>query len=316
MIRVTADPTTLDDTAPAPAPGAGASAATPAGHELVVEGLRAGYPGQLAVRGVDLTVPAGRVVAVVGPNGCGKSTLLRAVARLHKPESGRVRVGDADIWQLKQRQAAHRVALLPQSPQPPEAVTVAGLVRYGRHPHQGLFRQWSREDERAVREALEATGVAALAGRRLDQLSGGQRQRCWLAMVLAQETPVVLLDEPTSALDMGHAVEVLGLTREVAAAGRTVVMVLHDLASAARYADTLVAMNDGLVVASGAPRDIVDAQLVKELYGVDADILPAPGDGSPVVVPAARTATDRPGTDRGQPDADRGQAGTNRGRAG
>ncbi|MEC4016941.1 ABC transporter ATP-binding protein [Streptomyces sp. H27-D2] len=253
--------------------------------ELSVEQLTAGYPGHLAVDSVDLTVPAGQVVAIVGPNGCGKSTLLRAIARLHRPDGGTVRVGDADVWQLKQRQAAHRIALLPQSPQAPEAVTVAGLVRYGRHPHQGLFRQWSREDERAVREALEATGVMELADRRLDQLSGGQRQRCWLAMVLAQQTPVLLLDEPTSALDLGHAVEVLGLVREVAAAGRTVVMVLHDLGSAARYADVIVAMRDGAVLANGPAREVVNAALVRELYGIEADILEAPGDGSPVVVP-------------------------------
>ncbi|WP_327352525.1 ABC transporter ATP-binding protein [Streptomyces sp. NBC_01304] len=259
--------------------------------ELHAEQLTAGYPGHLAVRDVDLTIAAGQVVAVVGPNGCGKSTLLRAMARLHKPASGRVRVGDADIWQLSQRQAAHRIALLPQSPQAPEAVTVAGLVRYGRHPHQGLFRQWSHEDEQAVGEALRATGTEELADRQLDQLSGGQRQRCWLAMVLAQQTPVALLDEPTSALDLGHAVEVLELVREVAAGGRTVVMVLHDLAAAARYADTIVAMNAGEVVAQGPAREVVNAALVKDLYGVDVDILQAPGDGSPVVVPAARPAT-------------------------
>lgn len=268
--------------------------------ELVVEGLKAGYPAgptgktgpaHLAVRGVDLTVPAGQVVAIVGPNGCGKSTLLRAIARLHQPHAGTVSVGGDDIWRLRQRQAAHRVSLLPQAPQAPEAVTVAGLVRYGRHPHQGLFRQWSREDERAVRAALTATGVASLADRRLDHLSGGQRQRCWLAMVLAQETPVVLLDEPTSALDLGHAVEVLELVREVATAGRTVVMVLHDLTSAARYADVIVAMCDGEVVAHGPSREVVDAALVQRLYGVPADVLAAPGDGSPVVVPTARVAT-------------------------
>ncbi|MFI1256203.1 ABC transporter ATP-binding protein [Streptomyces netropsis] len=260
--------------------------------ELRVEQLTAGYPGHRAVAGVDLTIPSGQVAAIVGPNGCGKSTLLRCVARLHQPESGHVHAGDADIWKLKQRQAAHRIALLPQSPLAPEAVTVAGLVRYGRHPHQGLFRQWSRDDERAVHEALLATGVSALADRRLDQLSGGQRQRCWLAMVLAQETPIVLLDEPTSALDIGHAVEVLDLVKQVATAGRTVVMVLHDLASAARYADTVVAMKDGTVVAQGPPREVVDAALVRELYGIEADILRAPGDGSPVVVPATRTPAD------------------------
>ncbi|MEU8510013.1 ABC transporter ATP-binding protein [Kitasatospora sp. NPDC048722] len=257
--------------------------------ELTVQGLTAGYgPGSPVLDGVDLAVPAGRVVAVVGPNGCGKSTLLRAVARLHRPDAGRVLVGGEDVWRLRPRRAAHRVALLPQSPQAPEAVTVAGLVRYGRHPHQGLFRQWSAEDERRTARALRATGVEALADRRLDRLSGGQRQRCWLAMVLAQDAPVVLLDEPTSALDLGHAVEVLELVREVAADGRTVVMVLHDLAAAARYADLLVALRDGAVVASGPPREVVDPDLVRALYDVDADILPAPDDGAPVIVARPR----------------------------
>ncbi|MFI6938388.1 ABC transporter ATP-binding protein [Streptomyces sp. NPDC050418] len=259
--------------------------------QITAERLSAGYPGHPVVHEVDLHVSSGQVVAVVGPNGCGKSTLLRTIARLHRPESGHVRIGDEDIWQLSGRQAAHRIALLPQSPQAPEAVTVAGLVRYGRHPHQGLFRQWSREDEEAVREALAATGTASLADRRLDQLSGGQRQRCWLAMVLAQQTPVVLLDEPTSALDLGHAVEVLELVREVAAAGRTVMMVLHDLAGAARYADEIVAMHAGQVVAHGPAREVVTAALVKELYAIDADVVEAPGDGAPVVIPASRDRT-------------------------
>ncbi|MBW5426265.1 ATP-binding cassette domain-containing protein [Streptomyces sp. BG9H] len=257
--------------------------------ELRVEQLTAGYGGaHTAVDGVDLTVGSGQVVAIVGPNGCGKSTLLRCMARLHRPTAGRVFAGDADIWRLKQRETAHRVALLPQSPQAPEAVTVAGLVRYGRHPHQGLFRQWSAEDERAVTRALEATGTAGLAERRLDQLSGGQRQRCWLAMALAQETPVVLLDEPTSALDIGHAVEVLDLVREVAAEGRTIVMVVHDLAAAARYADVVVAMLAGRVVAVGPPRSVIDEGLVMTLYGIEAEILRAGADGAPVVVPVGR----------------------------
>ncbi|MEU0936485.1 ABC transporter ATP-binding protein [Embleya sp. NPDC005971] len=265
--------------------------------ELLVEDLHAGYPGHRAVSGVDLSVAAGSVVAIVGPNGCGKSTLLRSIARLHKPDSGRVSVGGDDIWRLKPRQAAHRVGLLPQNPTAPEAVTAAGLVRYGRHPHQGLFRQWSRADERVCRDALTATGVLDLADRRLDRLSGGQRQRCWVAMVIAQEAPVLLLDEPTSALDLGHAVEVLGLVRRVAAGGRTVVMVLHDLASAARYADVLVAMRAGEVIASGPPKEVVDAELVRALYDVDADILRAPGDDTPVVVPRMLGAGARAGVD-------------------
>ncbi|MFE3498794.1 ABC transporter ATP-binding protein [Kitasatospora sp. NPDC059160] len=258
--------------------------------ELTIQGVTAGYrPGRPVLGGIDLTVPAGQVVAVVGPNGCGKSTLLRAVARLHRPDGGRILVGGEDIWRLSPRRAAHRVALLPQSPQAPEAVTVTGLVRYGRHPHQGLFRQWSADDERLTAEALRATGVDALADRRLDQLSGGQRQRCWLAMVLAQDAPVVLLDEPTSALDLGHAVEVLELVRTVAAGGRTVVMVLHDLAAAARYADLLVALRDGAVVACGPPREVVDAPLVRALYDIDSHVLAAPDDGAPVIVPRAPT---------------------------
>ncbi len=259
--------------------------------QITTEGLSAGYPGHPVVHGVDLDVPSGQVVAVVGPNGCGKSTLLRSIARLHRPASGQVRIGEADVWRLTQRQAAHRIALLPQSPQAPEAVTVEGLVRYGRHPHQGLFRQWSREDEEAVGEALAATGTASLADRRLDQLSGGQRQRCWLAMVLAQQTPVVLLDEPTSALDLGHAVEVLELVREVAAAGRTVMMVLHDLAGAARYADSIVAMHEGRVAAHGPAREVVTAELVRKLYGIEADILRAPRDGAPVVIPHSHSSS-------------------------
>lgn len=252
---------------------------------LALDGLTVGYPHRRVVHDASFAVPRGSVTAIVGPNGCGKSTLLRAVARLHRPDFGTVRADGHDLWQLTRRQAARHVALLPQAPRAPEAVTVAGLVRYGRHPHQGLLRQWSREDERAVHEALEATGTRALAAERLDRLSGGQRQRCWLAMVLAQQTPVVLLDEPTSALDLGHVIDVLSLVRTVAAAGRTVVMVLHDLASAARYADTVIAMKDGRVIAQGAPRDIVDGPLVKELYAVHADILTAPGDAAPIVVP-------------------------------
>jgi iron complex transport system ATP-binding protein len=255
--------------------------------DLVVESLRASYPGVRAVDGVDLEIRPGEVVAVVGPNGCGKSTLLRAMARLHRPAAGRVLVGGDDLWRLRPRHAAHRVGLLPQSPLAPEAITVAGLVGHGRHPHQGLFRQWSEEDARIAAEAMAATGVTELAGRRVDQLSGGQRQRCWLAMVLAQQAPVMLLDEPTSALDLGHQVEVLDLVRSLAAAGRTVVAVLHDLGAAARYADRLVAMRDGRVVASGPPREVVDEALVRKLYGIEADILTAPADGAPVVVPVA-----------------------------
>jgi iron complex transport system ATP-binding protein len=255
--------------------------------DLVIEGLRLDHPGRTAVAGVDLTLAGGQVVAVVGPNGCGKSTLLRGIARLHRPTAGRVLAGGTDVWQLRPRAAARRLALLPQFPQAPEGLTVGALVAHGRHPHQGLFRQWSPADAHAVTTALAATGVADLVDRPVDQLSGGQRQRVWLALVVAQDTPVLLLDEPTSALDLGHQVEVLELVRTLAAAGRTVVTVLHDLSAAARHADVLVAMRAGGVVAVGPPREVVDASLVRTLYGIDAQVLAAPGTGAPVVVPAA-----------------------------
>jgi len=247
--------------------------------------LHAGYGAAPALRGVDLSLVAGSLVAIVGPNGCGKSTLLRCLARLHRPSTGEVTVDGRDIQGLSPRETARTIALLPQSPLAPEGLTVAGLVAYGRHPHQGLFRRWSVEDERVAEDAMRATAVLELADRALDTLSGGQRQRAWVAMVLAQRSPVLLLDEPTSALDLGHQIEVLRLLREVAAGGRLVVVVMHDLAAAVRYADHLVALKDGVVVAQGAPHEIVDADLVRDLFGVETEILRSSDDGAPVVVP-------------------------------
>lgn len=253
---------------------------------IQVQDLRISYRDRRAVTDVSFAVEPGQVVAIVGPNGCGKSTLLRGLARLLRPSAGQVLIGEQDIWSLSPRQAAQRVALLPQAPLAPEAVTVASLVRYGRHPHQGLFRQWSSQDEQAVSEAMTATGVTELANRRLDQLSGGQRQRCWLAMTFAQQTPVVLLDEPTSALDLGCQAEVLELIQSAAHSGRTMIMVIHDLSAAARYADQLIALRTGRIVASGPAGQIITADLVRALYGVEANVLRAPNDGAPVVVPA------------------------------
>uniref|UniRef100_UPI00351B6578 ABC transporter ATP-binding protein n=1 Tax=Endozoicomonas sp. Mp262 TaxID=2919499 RepID=UPI00351B6578 len=256
---------------------------------LSVDKLRVSYPDFVAVHDISLEVPAGKVAVIVGPNGCGKSTLLRTLARLHKPDSGEAAVDGKRVWNMKPAVAAKHIALLPQSPIAPEGITVRGLVQYGRHPHQGLFWQWTDADEQAVRQALVATGMEHLAARKLSQLSGGQQQRCWLATVLAQETPLVLLDEPTSMLDMGHQTEVLSLVRELAKTGRSFVIVLHDLIAAARYADILIAMRDGKLVAQGKPSDIVTSELVRQLYDVDADVLKAPADGAPVVVPMARS---------------------------
>ncbi|WP_163833832.1 ABC transporter ATP-binding protein [Spartinivicinus ruber] len=254
---------------------------------LVVNHLTASYDQFLAVNDISLSVQTGEVAVIVGPNGCGKSTLFRSIARLHKPDTGEILVNQQNIWQLKANQAAKQLALLPQVPQAPDDITVRGLVQFGRHPHQGLFRQWSAQDEQVISLVLDVTGVTELTGRKLSQLSGGQRQRCWLAMVLAQETPLILLDEPTSMLDPGHQLEVLQLVRQLAHKGKTFVLILHDLVAAAKYADYLIAMRDGNIIASGKPKDIITAQLVKQLYDIDADILQSPEDGKPIVVARA-----------------------------
>ncbi len=256
--------------------------------DLATDRLDLGYDGTRVVHALDLRLPPGRVTAVVGPNGCGKSTLLGALARVHGPQGGAVLLDGRDLATLRPRDAARRIGLLPQSAEAPDGLTVRDLVRYGRHPHQGLLRQWSADDAAAVHRALAAADLLDLADRPLDTLSGGQRQRAWIAMVVAQETAVVLLDEPTSALDLGHQLEVLDLVHDLAARGRTVVLVLHDLSTACRHADHLVAMRAGRVVAEGPPADVVTPALVRELYGVEARVLTDPTSGTPVVCPVRR----------------------------
>ena len=253
--------------------------------DLATERLDLGYDGAPVVHALDLRLPPGRVTAIVGPNGCGKSTLLGALARVHGPQAGAVLLDGRDLATLRPRDAARRIGLLPQQAEAPDGLTIRDLVRYGRHPHQGLLRQWSPEDAAAVHRALAAADLLDLADRPLDTLSGGQRQRAWIAMVVAQETAVVLLDEPTSALDLGHQLEVLQLVGDLAAQGRTVVLVLHDLSTACRHADHLVAMCDGRVVAEGPPAEVVTPELVRELYGVEAAVLVDPTAGTPVVCP-------------------------------
>ena len=243
------------------------------------------YDRTVVVDGVDLVLPDGRLTAVVGPNGCGKSTLLAGLSRLHKPAGGAVVLDGRVLATLTPREAARLVGLLPQSASAPDGLTVADLVRFGRQPHQGLLRQWSDEDQAAVASALAAADVEHLADRRLETLSGGQRQRAWIAMAVAQDTPVLLLDEPTAALDIGHQLEVFDLLRRLAAAGRTVVVVVHDLTAACRWADHVVAVHEGRVVAEGRPADVVTPELVRSLYGVEAVVVPDPVVGCPVVIP-------------------------------
>ncbi|WP_372797129.1 ABC transporter ATP-binding protein [Pontiella sp.] len=253
---------------------------------ISVKRVSISYGSFRAVSEVSLYIPAGEMTVLVGPNGCGKSTLLRGISGIQPMESGSVLFNETDIRRLGSRERAQMVALLPQSPIAPEGISVQALVQYGRHPHQGLFQRWSPRDEAAVADAMRRTGITELADRPLESLSGGQRQRCWLAMSLAQEAPVILLDEPTSMLDIGHQSEVLALARALARQGKTVVIVLHDLIAAARYADRLVAMKDGKRVAEGKPSDIVTPDLIRTLYGIDSTMVTAPDDGAPVVIAA------------------------------
>ncbi|MET9952919.1 ABC transporter ATP-binding protein [Streptomyces sp. NPDC006339] len=258
------------------------------GSRLSTRSLTLAYEERTVVQELDLAIPDGKVTVIVGPNACGKSTTLRALGRLLRPRSGAVLLDGEELAKLPTKRIAQQIGLLPQTPVAPEAITVADLVARGRQPHQAWWRQWSDEDERAVVDAMERTDVSELADRSVDELSGGQRQRVWIAMALAQETDLLLLDEPTTYLDIAHQVEVLDLVRRLNhVRGRTVVIVLHDLNQAARYADHLVAMKAGRVVAEGAPGEVVTAELVREVFGLESVVVPDPVTGSPLVVPGA-----------------------------
>jgi iron complex transport system ATP-binding protein len=260
-----------------------------ADHLLTAEALVSGYGGKRIVDGIDLELPAGRITVIVGANACGKSTLLKTLSRLITPTSGAVVLDGKRISEVPTKQLARTLGLLPQQPIAPEGIAVADLVGRGRHPHQKLFRSWTTEDDRAVVEALEATGIADLADRSVDELSGGQRQRVWIAMALAQQTDILLLDEPTTFLDIAHQVEVLDLLTDLnRRLGTTIVIVLHDLHLAIRYADTLVAVKDGRVHAMGAPSEVVTSTLIEEVFGLRNTIITDPVSGKPMVTPLGR----------------------------
>jgi iron complex transport system ATP-binding protein len=255
-------------------------------RRLQASDLRLAYGERVVVDALDFEVTSGTITAVIGPNGCGKSTLLRALGRLLEPKRGEVLLDGKRIHKMATKEVARVLGVLPQSPQAPEGLTVADLVARGRHPHQSWYRQWSSDDEGAVADALAMTGIADLADRTIDELSGGQRQRAWLSMALAQGTDLLLLDEPTTYLDLSHQVDVLELVGRLHdESGRTVVMVLHDLNLAARYADRLVAMKDGAIVASGEPGEVLTERLLAEVFDLDARVIEDPVAGTPMVVP-------------------------------
>lgn len=260
-----------------------------ASHSLRTERLVSGYGRTTIVDGVDIAFPPGRISVIVGANACGKSTLLKTVARLLEAQSGAVILDGTRIDRIPTKELARTLGLLPQQPVAPEGIVVADLVGRGRHPHQKLFRSWTADDDRAVTQALSATGVLDLADRAIDELSGGQRQRVWIAMALAQETDILLLDEPTTFLDVSHQIEVLDLLTDLnRARGTTIVMVLHDINLAARYADHLFALRRGRLVASGPPADVVTSELVREVFDLDALVIEDPVSGTPLVLPRGR----------------------------
>ncbi|MFI1379716.1 ABC transporter ATP-binding protein [Embleya sp. NPDC020886] len=280
---------------PVTRPGSPPVAARPAGDtRLEAVGATLGYDRRVICDGLSVRIPDRSFTVVVGPNGCGKSTLLRALSRLVKPSAGAVVLDGRAIASYRAKEVARVLGLLPQTSIAPDGITVDDLVARGRYPHQGLVQRWSAADREAVHAAMAATGVLDLAGRQVDELSGGQRQRVWVAMLLAQQTPLMLLDEPTTFLDIGHQIELLDLFADLNThRGHTLVTVLHDLNHACRYATHIIAMKDGTVVAEGSPRQVITADLVHEIFDLPCRIIEDPESRTPLIIPLRRTEGER-----------------------
>jgi iron complex transport system ATP-binding protein len=261
-----------------------ASTARLRGEELTLS-----YGKKVIAEGLNVAIPDGHFTAIIGPNGCGKSTLLRTLSRLMTPQQGQVFLDGEQIQRFASKEVARRIGLLAQNATTPGDITVQELVARGRYPHQPLFTRWRKEDDDAVNRAMQATGMVELANQSVDTLSGGQRQRAWIAMVLAQETAIMLLDEPTTWLDISHQIDLLELLSELnRERGYTLAAVLHDLNQACRYATHLIALRDGQIIAEGAPKEIVTAELIERIYGLRSLIIEDPVAGTPLVVPLGK----------------------------
>ncbi|MFD0696014.1 ABC transporter ATP-binding protein [Paenibacillus sp. GCM10027628] len=256
---------------------------------LEAQSLQLTYGESTIFKSLNLQIPKGKITVFIGSNGCGKSTLLRSLARLLKPKSGSILLDSSEIAKLSTKEVARRMAILPQGPTAPEGLTVLQLVKQGRYPYQNWLQQWSAEDEHKVQNALRLTNMLPYADRSVDSLSGGQRQRAWIAMTLAQDTPTILLDEPTTYLDLTHQIEVLDLLFELNEnEQRTIVMVLHDINLACRYAHHIAAIKDGSVYAEGTPEDIINEQLLRDVFDMKCRITLDPIFGTPLCIPYGR----------------------------
>lgn len=252
---------------------------------LSLKNLCLSYGDRRVLHNLTLDFPSQSLIGIVGPNGCGKSTLISLLANLQRPTSGKVMLDDRELRQYSRRTLATRIAYLAQNPICPPGITVAQVLGYGRQPYQTLLRQFNREDAEKIAEVRDMLQLGSIMERPMDQLSGGQRQKAWLGMVLAQDTDIILLDEPTSALDIGHQHEVLECIRSVCNLGKTVIMVIHDLAAAGRFCDHLIAIKDGIIQQSGAPADVITKDVILSLYGIHVEIFSEGPQNSPVIVP-------------------------------
>lgn len=256
---------------------------------LEAKGMALSYGGTYIFEDLNITIPEGKITVLIGSNGCGKSTLLRALSRLLKPTRGAITLDGKDLSSMPAKKVATQLSLLPQGPIAPEGLTVIQLVKQGRYPYQSWLQQWSKEDENSVQSAMRATGIESIAERPVDSLSGGQRQRAWIAMTLAQQTDIILLDEPTTYLDLTHQIEVLDLLHEMnELQNRTIVMVLHDINLACRYADHIAAVKDGAIFAQGTPSDIINTAMIDEVFKLKCDVINDPLYGTPMIIPHGR----------------------------